>query len=227
MTTACTFPVLPLKEICDRFQEVVEFEIPEKCLRDPVDAIFVRKIYETIFSRIPFLEENVAQNDIKQMFGDAQKEICFIENLRSLLVASGMNDFSPVSDVYQPTSARVIRVLSAISNFILYLDNVAHPLHDTYGNTGSLSNDLAKANAELEILKEEVLKEENDIANEKGEAEQLVRQRDELKKNVLELNGQHQKLKTESEHLKNVLRQIITENEQKEEDIKKQKKKIW
>jgi len=144
--------------------------------------------------------------------------------MQSLLKAAGIDDFSPMVDIYMPTSLRTMRVLSGIVNLINYLDDYAYPQHQEF--TKDVSG-LYQENMILVEQNEKLSLEYQKLAQkaemEKPEVTQLLHQSEALTQQIYQLNTHQAKLQLETDKLKNSLRNEKTEVNLKKEDLQKRK----
>lgn len=208
---ADAFMRLPDKEIVGCITDIgIPFTVQDLMKPNPLQV-------QMIFEWFAELLLNATRESIEPAMSAAAEDVCgefadvvppdtrnlmgFYVSLRRLLLETGINDFS-FADLYKPTHDRLVRIFSYLINFVRFresqtnvIDEHFNKAEETKARIESLYGDNQEMEAQLEDMKH------NRRAMEAQVRDKTTRN-DELKKTLLQLRTNQEKVATRLEEAK-------------------------
>jgi len=137
-----------------------------------------------------------------ELHAESMRAAALCRNLRQLMEAVGIQDFSPARDLYRPEPERLLRALSAITNFAKYREEKLWRYQELLDAARSAAGANEGLCEERDRLDEAIAAEREGLAADRDEVEQLRGENAALGAQLQALNREQSDLQAECKALK-------------------------
>ena len=210
MAETWSFPILGEEDLAE-YLRAVDLPLPPGGLARPTYE-GVRPVFEGLVVLLlgcpreelstPAPEAVAGTMRWPELHADSLRAAALCRNLRQLMEAVGIQDFSPARDLYRPEPERLQRALSAITNFAKYREEKLCRYEELLEASQSAACANEGLREERDRLGEAIAAEREGLAVDRGEVEQLRGENAALGAQLQALNREQSELQAECKALK-------------------------